>query len=68
MKYSLILLLQGLYVLGSGEDLTEDRIIVGTEHHLVIVDQAHEFNSNFLQLFLNRTQSPRGYERWLLMT
>lgn len=55
-------------MLGSGEGLTEDGVIVGTEHHLVIVDQAHEFNGNFLQLFLNRTQSPRGYGRWLLMT
>lgn len=44
----MILLPQGPHVLGSGEDLTEDRVVVGTEHHLVIVDQAYEFNGNCL--------------------
>lgn len=38
----------GAYVLGSDKDLTEDCIVVGTKDHLVVVDQANEFNSNFL--------------------
>lgn len=59
---------EGTYVLGSDKDLTEDCIIVGTEDHLVIVDQANEFNSNFLQLILNWTQSPRYCGQRLLMT
>lgn len=44
---------------GAGKDLAEDRVIVGAEHHLVVVDQANKFNSNILQLFLNGTQAPR---------
>lgn len=32
---------------GAEEELTENFIIVRTEHHLVIVDQAHKFHSNF---------------------
>ena len=55
-------------MLGANKDLTEDCIIVGTEDHLVIVDQANEFNSDFLQLLLDWTQSPRNCGQWLLMT
>lgn len=54
--------------LGRDEDLTEDDIVVGTEDQLVVVDQAHKFNSNFLQLSLNRAQSPGYRGHWLLMT
>lgn len=60
--------LESAGVSGSHKDLTEDGVVVGTEDHLVIVDQADKFNSNFLQLFLNWTQSPRYRGQWLLMT
>lgn len=50
------------------EELTEDGVIVRTEHHLVIVDQAHKSHGNFFQLFLNGTQSPRHRRQELLMT
>ena len=53
---------------GAEEELTKDCIVVRTEHHLVIVDQAHKFHSNFFQLFLNGTQSPRHSRQGLLMT
>lgn len=69
LRQRLILLRpQNACVLGPDEDLTEDGVVVGTEDHLVIVDQADKFNSHFLQLFLNRTQSPRYRGQWLLMT
>lgn len=53
---------------GAEEELTEYCIVVRTEHHLVIVDQACKLHSNFFQLFLNGTQSPRHCRQELLMT
>lgn len=32
---------------GAEEELTENFVIVRTEYHLVIVDQAHKFHGNF---------------------
>lgn len=55
-------------MLVSDKDLTEDCIVVWTEDHLVIVDQANKFNSNVLQFCLDRTQSSRYCGQWLLMT
>lgn len=68
VKRLILLRPQNACVLGPDKDLTEDGVVVGTEDHLVIVDQADKFNGNFLQLFLNWTQSPRYRGQWLLMT